>query len=220
MKRLDQLKDDLEEFDREATGDSSLRVEWDFDRHARFTGSFYSGTDSGRPPRIELNYPTIERWFRTLPTARAGRRLRGLNFHELGHALFTPRSEPRDTDLEHFSNILEDQRVERLIIHRYPDSERCLQELLSNPEVLGASLTVGRPHVTADERRFYEGRFATTYGRSALHSLREIIGAYVALDSSTPKELTAHAARLQSLMVELGAHVPRDYPFDIQFDSH
>lgn len=32
MKRLDQLKDDLQEFDRQATGDLTLRVEWDFDR--------------------------------------------------------------------------------------------------------------------------------------------------------------------------------------------
>jgi len=148
------------------------------------------------------------------------RRLRGLNFHELGHALFTPRSEPSHTDLEHFSNILEDQRVERLIINRYPESERCLQELLSDTEVLGASLTHGRPHVPANERRFYDGRFAKTYGKAALNSLREIIGAYVALDSSTPEELTAHARQLQSLMVAVGAHVPRDYPFDIQFDSY
>lgn len=156
-----------------------------------------------------------------LPPAKALRRLQGLNFHELRHALYSPRHLQRlGGGLLHFSNLLEDKRVELLTIERYPESERCLVELLSGLEVLNASLTYGRPHAPAGERRFYERRFEKKYGGPALDSLREIINTYVALGPGTPEEeLIAHAGRLQSLMVELGAYVPTDFPFDVNFDS-
>lgn len=217
MKRLDELKDSLEEFDREATGEPTLRIEWDFDRRPRFSGSFYSGVDAGRPPTIEFDYPTIERWFRMLPPARALRRLTGLNFHELGHALYTPRDGERlGSDLARVFNILEDQRVERIIIERYPDSVRALEELLTTEELLGAALAHGRPHVPGVDRRFYDRRFAKTYGQAALKTVHEIIGVYVGLGPDTPRvELTAHASRLETLMIEIGAYIPHsEDPFD------
>lgn len=217
MKRLDELKDDLQDFDRQATGEPTLRIEWDFDRRPIFSGSFDSGADSGRPPTIEFNYPTIERWFRTLPPARALGRLTGLNFHELGHALFTPRDGERlGSDLARVFNILEDQRVERLVIERYPDSERPLTELLTTEQFLGALLAHGRPHVSRADRHFYDRRFAQTYGRAALDTLHEIIGGYVVLGPGTPHvELTAHAIRLEALLVEIGAYIPHSAdPFD------
>ena len=222
MKRLDQIKDDLEVFDREATGEPTLRIEWDFNKRPVFSGAFSFGTETGRPPTIEFNYPTIERWFRTLPEARASSRMKGLNFHELGHALYTPReSEQIGNDLAQLFNMLEDQRVERLVIERYPDSKPYLQELLTTDELLGAVLAHGRSHVSVVERRFLDGRFAKAYGSTALDSLAEIVDSYVALGSGTPQgELTALAGRLQALMVDLGTLLPCfEDPFDNLFPA-
>ena len=222
MKRLDQIKDDLEVFDREATGEPTMRIEWDFNKRPVFSGAFFFGAETGRPPTIEFNYPTIERWFRTLPQPQAFRRLKGLNFHELGHALYTPRdSEQIGYDLARLFNMLEDQRVERLVIERYPNSRPYLQELLSTEEFLGAVLAHGRSHVPVVERRFLDRRFAQTYGPAALDTLAEIVDSYVALGYGTPQgELTVLAGRLEALMVDLGTLLPCfEDPFDNLFPA-
>jgi hypothetical protein len=217
VKRLDQIKDDLEQFDRQETGESTLHIDWDFREGPTFSGSFYSGADTGRPPMIEFNYPTIERWFRTLPPGRALRRLTGLNFHELGHALYTPRDrESWDYSLARAFNTLEDQRIERLIIERFPESERSLKELLTGEENPGATFAHGRPHVPEVDRRFYDRRFAQTYGPAALETLDDIISTYVGLCPGTPLvDLTTLASRLEALLIGIGARIPYTAdPFD------
>jgi hypothetical protein len=166
---------------------------------------------------IEFNYPTIERWFRMLPPGRALRRLTGLNFHELGHALYTPRDrESWDYSLARAFNMLEDQRIERLIIRRYPDSERTLKELLTAEENIGATFAHGRRHMPEVDRRFYDRRFAQTYGRAELETLDDIISTYVGLGPDTPLvDLTTQASRLEALLIDIGAYIAYTAdPFD------
>ena len=87
-------------------------------------------------------------------------RLTGLNFHELGHAMFTPRKGTKLTrtviSRGHFSafNILEDQRLETFLTVMYPST------------VPYFTATIMK--YCATNKQQWEGNFLLTYGRKYL----------------------------------------------------
>ena len=118
----------------------------------------------------------------------------GTNAHELFHNLFSPRSgsilmrrisasERSSTPGIHRSwNILEDQRIERLGLHRYGAWTGYLIAALSHHIPVtheGAwVLVAGRTWLTDEVRAIARGTFAATNGDAAARRAAELIGDY------------------------------------------
>ena len=92
--------------------------------------------------------------------------LHGLNYHEMGHLLFTPRIGTDlgkwvvDNNYSRAFNMLEDSRAERLLIAKYPSIRPFLvaligEYLINHPNVLGESfiLLAGRKYYSISARR-------------------------------------------------------------------
>jgi len=149
----------------------------------------------------------------------------GLNFHEVAHAIFTP-----DHSLlaalvggratlaldAHAFNALEDQRIERLLIDRYPAARRsiveCVEAAVSVTEDESFLLLHGRDHVRAVLRETVGGAFRRKYGRRTYERLTGIIDNYVAIDNARAvRRMVDLAHQLTDLRVELGlAEAPED----------
>lgn len=133
-------------------------------------------------------------------------RLHGLVFHETAHILFSPRINSKivkwvcNNGYQRMFNALEDQRIERFLIKRYPSTSPWITTMLlrwilklSSPELVYL-LIAGRKHVPADVRRLARTQFTN---QDVVDDIDRIVNEYVGLVFPTGY------GRAQELIVEL-----------------
>jgi hypothetical protein len=118
--------------------------------------------------------------------------LNGFNYHEVGHVLYTPRggSEFGKTvkreNLEKAFNVLEDARIERLLIAKYPSvapfmEASCLEYLLKGDSTeFGAyfPLFTGRKYLDIELRQEIADRFIKDFGVELAILIASIVHEY------------------------------------------
>lgn len=118
--------------------------------------------------------------------------LNGFNYHEVAHVLYSPRSGSdfgkaiRAEKLTHAFNCLEDARIERLLIAKYPSvapflEASCLEYLLKGKPEEYASyfpLMTGRKYLDIELRQEIADRFIKHFGKDLAMTLAMIIHEY------------------------------------------
>jgi von Willebrand factor type A domain len=149
----------------------------------------------------------------------------GVNYHELGHVLFTPRANSTlglrikaavkavDSSLWQTWNLAEDQRQERLLIARFAPLRAYLTtaivELIVNRGITRAwPLLAGRVWIPGDARAMARAGWVAANDEYSAHRIATLIGEYQAL--ADPAEEDAGKAylillELSTLLREAGA---------------
>lgn len=150
---------------------------------------------------ITFNGPFLLDTLRKHDAVGAVLRLKGLNYHEMSHVLFTPRSHDEvtrrvkerqlsDSKWWYAFNALEDQRIETWFSGLYGPSKRYFEAavltwLLENGGATAAMLLHGRKYLQP-KIRVNAGRvFEAQYGKDLHDELRSIIDEYVTVDPMT-----------------------------------
>lgn len=133
--------------------------------------------------------------------------LHGFNYHEVAHALYSPRSNSElgkwiiDNRYKTAYNILEDARIERLLIAKYPSTrfflETCITDYLlkDSPSEWGGYfiLTTGRKYLDIELRQAIADKFIQMAGLGVAEEVAQIIHQYRQLvlptDTDKAKEL-------------------------------
>ena len=140
--------------------------------------------------------------------------LNGINYHELGHIIFTPRSGSNlasyieTNGYRRAFNMLEDSRTERLLTTLYPTTGISLEAMAydyilnDNPSNWGNHYTqvTGRNHIAQDVRQAIADKFVDMYGSPLATQVQRIIAEYRTLsfpnDFDKAKQLIAEFASL------------------------
>jgi len=119
--------------------------------------------------------------------------LNGINYHEVAHLLWTPRAgsevvkQLSDKKLISAWNILEDQRIETLLVERFPSTKISLTSssltyIVSNAteEILPTlfPLITGRKYLPLDIRQLIADKFINKFGASLANKISDIINEY------------------------------------------
>ena len=149
----------------------------------------------------------------------------GTNFHELLHNLFTPRSGSRlmrrvaaaerstSAGIHRSWNILEDQRIERLGLHRYAACRGYLIAALAHHIPVAHEgawvLVAGRTWLSDEVRAIARATFVATNGDQAARRAAELIGAYQALFDPGEDDADEAWAILTEFHELFGSQAPR-----------
>ena len=143
--------------------------------------------------------------------------LNGVNYHELGHILFSPRIGSnlgiyaRDHKLFRALAILEEARTEQLLITRYPATRKYLEAslytyiLAGKPSEWGGKfhLITGRTYLPIELRQAIAEKAVAQYGLDIVQEVHSIIHAYRGLvfprDFDTAKALAHRLAKIVGL---------------------
>ena len=143
--------------------------------------------------------------------------LNGVNYHELGHILFSPRIGSnlgiyaRDHKLFRALAILEEARTEQLLITRYPAVRKYLEAslytyiLAGKPSEWGGKfhLITGRTYLPIELRQAIAEKAVAQYGLDIVQEVHSIIHAYRSLvfprDFDTAKALAHRLAKIVGL---------------------
>lgn len=115
--------------------------------------------------------------------------LHGLNYHEVAHALFSPRGGSAlgkwivETKNKRAYNILEDSRIERLMTSKYPSTKLFLEASVMDYILNGDSdtwgdcfiLTTGRGYIDLGIRQMVADKFIEKYDRQTAIAIAKII---------------------------------------------
>lgn len=118
--------------------------------------------------------------------------LNGLNYHEVAHILFSPRSSSditkwaKENQYGKAFNILEEARIETLLTTKYPSTRifleaTTLQYLLDRPKDEWADtypIMVGRKYVDIEWREITGNMFAKKYGIAMATEITNIVNSY------------------------------------------
>lgn len=148
---------------------------------------------------IFLSGPKVKEMLKGNDALRAVLRLKGLNYHELCHVLYTPRmsdeitrrivkkvEETGDQTWWYAFNALEDQRIETWFTATYGPSKRyfeatVLEWIIKNGTSESAVLIYGRKYLTP-KIRVQSGRvFVKRYGQALYDEFKTVIDDYVTL---------------------------------------
>ena len=180
--------------------------------------------------RIEFNGPLLKDMLRVNDAVSAVLRLKGLNYHELAHVLYTPRMteelpkrivEKARTEGRiwwYAFNALEDQRIETWFTASYGTSSRyfeaaVLEWLLRHGTAEAAILMHGRKYLPA-RIRVQAGRvFVKKYGQPLWDEFKKVIDAYLSVvlprDSVKARTLiTKYVLLLQQMQQAHNAGLP------------
>lgn len=144
--------------------------------------------------------------------------LHGFNYHEVAHILFTPRAGSElgkwvsENKVRRAFNILEDSRIERLLISKYPSVrlylEACITDYLlkGNPKEWADYfyLTTGRKYLDLELRQELADRFVRRHGVEIAQDLARITHEYRVLSLPSDKE------KAKVLILELTKYVGFD----------
>lgn len=140
--------------------------------------------------------------------------LHGFNYHEVAHVLYTPRENSElgkwvmENQYRRAMNILEDSRIERLLIAKYPAVQpfveaSTLDYILKGDSSEWASLFIlitGRKYLDYDIRQEIATRFSQQFGKATAIFLADIIHEYRTLafprDYDRAKRLIAEFAKV------------------------
>jgi Mg-chelatase subunit ChlD len=126
--------------------------------------------------------------------------IKGLVFHESAHIIYSPLYQHverlaghRKTVMMAF-NILEDQRIERLLIARWPHTKGYFKHLITellvaggNPSEFAHVLLFGRDYLTRKLRRTARNLFLKAHGQTMTDDVERIITSFVKL--TFPRDL-------------------------------
>lgn len=118
--------------------------------------------------------------------------LHGLNYHELAHVLYSPRSSSEITQWARLNNygksfnVLEEARIETLLTTKYPSTRifleaTTLQYLLDRPKDEWADaypIMVGRKYVDIEWREITGNLFSRKYGLPLAIEITDIVNKY------------------------------------------
>lgn len=176
---------------------------------------------------VHFNGPLVAKMLKTNDTLGAVLRLKGLNYHELSHVLYTPRmsdelpkrvvqraQESRDNTWWYAFNALEDQRIETWFTASYGTSRRyfeasILQWLITDGNAEAAILVYGRKYLPA-RLRVQAGRvFVKKHGQDLYDKFKSVIDAYlnILLPQDTVKALKL-VAEYHNLLKSLVVNPP------------
>lgn len=144
--------------------------------------------------------------------------LHGFNYHEVGHIQYTPRANSElgqwviQNKYKRCLNILEDSRIERLLVAKYPATQpfleaSTLEYILKGDSSEWASLFIlitGRKYLDINIRQEIATRFATNFGKATAITLADIIHEYRTL--SFPKDYD----RAKRLIAEFSKYMGTD----------
>jgi predicted metal-dependent peptidase len=180
---------------------------------------------------VHYNGPVVLDMLRANDPVSAVLRLKGLNYHELSHVLYTPRltdelpkrildkaKESNDRTWWYAFNALEDQRIESMFSATYGPSRRyfeaaILEWLVKEGNAEAAILTYGRKYLPA-RIRVKAGRvFIKKHGADLYAEFQKVIDAYlgVRLPTETVKALKLvqqYHALIQRMMAAQQARLP------------
>lgn len=143
--------------------------------------------------------------------------MHGTNFHELAHVLFSPRQGSslgtyvHKMHMRRAFNILEEARIERLLIAKYPATRLYLEAtmleygLKDSPDNWGDMFPVitGRRYLDIELRQMIADKFIKSYGADLAQKVSKIVNEYASL--SFPKDFT-RAMELLSEYTEIVGH--------------
>lgn len=157
--------------------------------------------------------------------------LHGFNYHEVAHVLYSPRAGSElgkwimQSKVKRAYNILEDSRIERLIIAKYPSTRLFLETCMTDYALKGDSkewgdmfiLTTGRKYLDIELRQLIADRFIAQHGLGLAEEIASITHSYRTLvlpnDSDKAKELITRMAKIVGIDDE-------DSPFASPEGSH
>lgn len=140
--------------------------------------------------------------------------LHGINYHELAHILFTPRSGSeivkwaKQNNFMRAMNWLEESRAESLMVAKYPSTRLFLEATTTEYLLKGSPsewagyfpLTTGRTYLSLELRQVIANKFIAENGLGLATELSKIIHAYRKLafptDSAIGKELIEALAKI------------------------
>jgi len=146
--------------------------------------------------------------------------LHGINYHELGHILYSPRAGSdlgkyvKDRKLVRAMQYLEEGRVEKLLTAKYPSTKLFLEAtameylLKGNPEEWGEQFATftGRTYLSLDIRQVIADKFIAKYGVGLADTVHRIVHEYRTLvfpkDFDRAKELLESFANIVGYDVE------------------
>ena len=140
--------------------------------------------------------------------------LNGVNYHELAHVLFSPRSGSAlgqyvtTNNMKRAFNVLEEGRIERLITTQYPTTTLTLEAMTNDfilrehPSQWGNAFatTTGRMYLPLELRQTIADKFIAQYGLTLAQEVHAIVHEYRSLsfptDFGRAKELVAQLTNL------------------------
>jgi hypothetical protein len=143
--------------------------------------------------------------------------LSGLNYHEVAHLLFSPRAGSNlgqfvsDNRYIRAFNVLEENRIETMLVNKYPATRLFLEATMSDYLLKCSSdewadtflVTTGRKHLSLELRQIVADKFVAKYGVGLAEELHNVIHAYRVLafpqDFDKAKELIARMAQFIGL---------------------
>jgi hypothetical protein len=149
----------------------------------------------------------------------------GTNAHEVGHVLYTPRTEDAlivqlravtGRSLLRMHNVVEDQRQERLLIGRFAPWRTYLVAALAHHIPVDAEgawlLLAGRTWLAAEARTMARSAFAAAHGEAAADHVAALVGAYQRLDDPGVDDAAEAFAIIDELDRLYGQQVPEHAP--------
>lgn len=118
--------------------------------------------------------------------------LHGFNYHEVAHILYSPRRGSelgkwiRDNSMRRPYNILEDSRIERLLIAKYPSTRLYLEACITDYLLKGDPkewknyfhLITGRKYIDLEVRQAICDRFINAYSEDMARDIADIVHTY------------------------------------------
>ena len=140
--------------------------------------------------------------------------LHGFNYHEVAHVMYSPRAGSElgkwimANKVKRAYNILEDSRIERLIIAKYPSTRLFLETCMTDYALKGDSkewgdmfiLTTGRKYLDIEMRQIIADRFIERHGLGLAEEIATVTHSYRSLvlptDTDKAKELITRLAKI------------------------
>lgn len=179
---------------------------------------------------IFLNLNRVKEMLSSSDRMSAVLRLKGLNYHELCHVLYTPRmtdelprrimkrmEEQNDKTWWYAFNALEDQRIETWFASTYGASRRyfeatVLEWIIKNGSAEAAVLIYGRKYLSPKIRVKAGKVFVKRYGEDLYHEFQTVIDEYLTLvlprDSIKAMSLLMTYHDLLQKMQQMGGTLP------------
>lgn len=154
--------------------------------------------------------------------------MNGINYHELAHVLFSPREGStlgryvKQGNMKRAFNMLEEARIERLMVAKYPSTRLYLEAMVLDYAFQGEQDTwqdlfpiiTGRRYLDLELRQSIADKFINAYGAELAQTLSNIINEYSLL--SFPTDFT----RGMELIAQLTEIVGKDDTKSSMKDTH
>jgi len=154
--------------------------------------------------------------------------LHGTNYHELAHILFSPRAgsalgdKIKKAGMIRAFNMLEEARIEKLMIAKYPSTRLFLEAMTLEYTLKGDSkdwadlfpILTGRKYIDLEIRQAVADKFVAEYGEDTAREIHAIVNEYRTLvfpkDFDRAHELIARFSEIVGKDYETPSKTPKD----------